>query len=60
MLGLIGGGNMEDRCVMCGRYVPEGTQVCNNCIADVENKVNKPRKPKSLIERILDKLFRRK
>ena len=52
--------DMEDICVMCGVYVPEGTQVCNNCIADEENKVKKPRKPKSLIERILDKLFRRK
>lgn len=51
--------DMEDICVMCGRYVPEGTQVCNICKEEVENKVNKPRKPESLIERILGKLFRR-
>ena len=52
--------DMEDICVMCGVYVPEGTQLCNNCTTDVKNKIKKPRKPKSLIERILDKLFRRK
>lgn len=21
----------EDKCVMCGRYVPEGRQVCSSC-----------------------------
>lgn len=25
---------MEDRCVMCGAYVPEGTIVCINCNND--------------------------
>lgn len=25
---------MEDRCVMCGAYVPEGTMVCINCNND--------------------------
>ena len=29
---MIGGmSNMEDRCVMCGAYTPEGTMVCVNC-----------------------------
>ena len=23
---------MEDRCVMCGKYVPEGSMFCINCI----------------------------
>ena len=22
---------MEDRCIMCGEYVPEGRQVCKSC-----------------------------
>ena len=25
---------MEDKCVMCGAYVPEGTMVCVNCNND--------------------------
>ena len=24
--------SMDDRCVMCGVYIPEGTQVCSRCI----------------------------
>lgn len=23
--------NLQDRCVCCGEYVPEGRQVCPNC-----------------------------
>lgn len=23
--------NLQDRCVCCGEYVPEGRQICNNC-----------------------------
>ena len=43
---------MDDRCVMCGRYVPEGTQVCNICKAEVESGAYKRKKPKSLLERL--------
>lgn len=50
---------MEDKCVMCGRYVPEGTQVCNICKEEVESGAYKLKKSKNLIERILDKLLRR-
>jgi hypothetical protein len=52
---------VDDICVMCGRYVPEGTQVCNICKAEVESGAYKQyhyKKPKSIIIRILDKLFR--
>ena len=26
-----GGGNMVDKCVVCGNEIPEGRQVCPNC-----------------------------
>jgi len=35
---------MMDTCVMCGAYVPEGTQVCKECIK--ENQKPKDEKKK--------------
>ncbi|MCD8346692.1 MAG: hypothetical protein LUD16_01835 [Lachnospiraceae bacterium] len=29
---------IEDSCVMCGAYVPEGVWVCPNCIKKIEAK----------------------
>lgn len=29
---------IEDSCVMCGAYVPEGEWVCPNCIKKIEAK----------------------
>lgn len=29
-------GRSVDRCVACGGYVPEGTQVCRQCKLDIE------------------------
>lgn len=44
---------MDDRCVMCGRYVPEGVQVCNICTAEVESGAYKLKKSKkSLLQRL--------
>ena len=51
---------MDDMCVMRGKYVPEGTQVCNICKAEIESGAYTLKKSKNLIERILDKLLRRK
>lgn len=28
---------MEDRCIMCGEYVPEGRQVCKVCERQILN-----------------------
>ena len=28
---------MEDRCIMCGEYVPEGRQVCKVCENQILN-----------------------
>lgn len=28
---------MEDRCIMCGEYVPEGRQVCKVCKQQILN-----------------------
>ena len=33
---------MDNCCVMCGTVIPEGSQVCLDCI----NKINNPEKPK--------------
>lgn len=44
--------DMEDICVMCGRYVPEGTQVCNICKEEVESGAYKRKKSKSLLKRL--------
>lgn len=43
--------DMEDICVMCGRYVPEGTQVCNIC-KEEESGAYKRKKSKSLLKRL--------
>lgn len=29
---------MEDRCVCCGKIIPEGRQVCKNCVDSLEDK----------------------
>ena len=44
--------DMEDKCVMCGKYVPEGTQVCNICKEEVESGAYKRKKSKSLLKRL--------
>lgn len=46
--------DMEDKCVMCGRYVPEGTQVCNICKEEVESGAYKRKKSKSLLKRLCE------
>ena len=28
---------MEDRCICCGKVVPEGTMVCPDCLAKAED-----------------------
>lgn len=30
---------MENRCVICGKIIPEGTMVCYNCLKSNENLV---------------------
>ena len=30
----------ENRCVCCGEIIPEGKQVCQNCLVTVNNKPN--------------------
>ena len=37
---------MEDRCVMCGEYVPEGRQVCKVCEQKILNGNNQVKKNK--------------
>lgn len=32
---------MEDRCIMCGEYVPEGRQVCKVCEQQILNSKSK-------------------
>ena len=42
---------MEDRCVMCGEYVPEGRQVCRVCeqqILDGNKQVKKSKKERHI------------
>lgn len=41
---------MENRCIICGNIIPEGTQYCPNCWNKImkgetneDNKVSKPR-----------------
>ena len=29
---------MEDKCVCCGAVIPEGTQVCPNCLVTVKRE----------------------
>ena len=43
---------MEDICVMCSRYVPEGTQVCNICKEEVESVAYKLKKSNNLLKRL--------
>ncbi|MBR1750943.1 MAG: hypothetical protein IJ740_08725 [Ruminococcus sp.] len=39
---------MEDRCVICGNIIPEGTEICPQCykkwLADEENDPEKTRR----------------
>ncbi len=30
---------MEDRCICCGKVVPEGTMVCPDCLAKASDNV---------------------
>lgn len=42
---------MEDRCIMCGEYVPEGRQVCRVCeqqILDGDKQVKKSKKERHI------------
>lgn len=42
---------MEDRCIMCGEYVPEGRQVCRVCeqqILDSNKQVKKSKKERHI------------
>lgn len=42
---------MEDRCIMCGEYVPEGRQVCRVCeqsILDGNKQVKKSKKERHI------------
>lgn len=32
---------MENRCVACGEIIPEGLQVCNNCMANEGQRMGK-------------------
>lgn len=34
----------EDRCVMCGEIIPEGTQVCTSCREKVKTMDKRPRR----------------
>lgn len=36
---------MEDRCVSCGTVIPEGRQICPNCLASVPPKKETELKP---------------
>lgn len=36
----------EDRCVVCGEYVPEGRMICAKCEAEANMKHHKPKKGK--------------
>lgn len=44
---------MEDRCIMCGEYVPEGRQVCKVCEQQIlnNNKQISKSKKKSYIHK---------
>ena len=32
---------VDDRCVMCGKYVPEGSMVCPECLRKSSDKKDK-------------------
>lgn len=35
---------MEDKCVMCGEYVPEGRMVCEKCESEINSREKKEKK----------------
>lgn len=35
---------MEDKCVMCGEYVPEGRMVCEKCESEINSREEKEKK----------------
>ena len=42
---------MENRCVICGEIIPEGTMVCYNCLKSNENLVT----PEFICEQLADR-----
>lgn len=35
---------MEDKCIMCGEYVPEGRMVCEKCESEINSREEKEKK----------------
>ena len=46
---------MEDRCVMCGRIIPEGRQICHLC---EQGKTPKYESPIKIIESTMDSIYK--
>ena len=42
---------MENRCVICGEIIPEGTMVCSNCLKSNESLVT----PEFICEQLADR-----
>ena len=49
----------EDRCVICGDYVPEGRMVCAKCEEEMNSKHHKPKHGKEEIGEDRRKRIRR-
>lgn len=43
---------MEDRCIMCGKVIPEGSHFCSNCVKDINKQ--KETKRQEFLECLLD------